>query len=178
MLLNILDDVNAKSKVGEKRTSAQSHFNCFLTLRNHQLLSTDKPAGKSNYGELSFDDIDKGPYIGEYANYLASVARLYMNPNNELISYASATGYMGSIKNALLDKFHRVGIPSQLKAEVWKRKTTRVQSMKLDQAKNKNIPVFGTKESASDADRMGIITICIWSGSTANAEFLNFFKVL
>ena len=76
---------------------------------------------------------------GEFANYIANVARMYMNPKNELISYLSASGYMGSIKNDLLDRFNRVGVPSQLQNEIWKRKLTRVRSIKCDQAKKKQM---------------------------------------
>ena len=135
VLLDILDDVNAKSKVAEQRNSARSHFNYFLKLRNEQLLAEGKPVEKSQFDELTFEDFDQGPYIGEFSNYLGQIARLYKNPANELISYGSATGYMGSIKNAILDKFHKQGVPSQLRTEVWKRKLIRVQSMKISQAK-------------------------------------------
>ena len=38
------------------------------------------------------------------------------------------------------------------------------------------VPMFGTKESASDADCMAIIAICIWTGSVVNAKFLNLFQ--
>jgi len=176
VLLDILDDVNAKSKVAKQRNSARSHFNHFLKLRNEELFAQGKPVGKSKWDDLTFEDFDKGNYIGEFSNYLGQIARLYKNPANELISYGSATGYMGSIKNAILDKFHKEGVPSQLKAEVWKRKLVRVQSMKINQAKKRNVPVFGSKESASDADRIGILAVCIWSGNVINAEFMNFFQ--
>ena len=54
VLLNILDEVNAKCKVGEKRTSAKSHFNYFLELRNHQLLAAGKEPGRKNFDDLTF----------------------------------------------------------------------------------------------------------------------------
>ena len=83
---------------------------------------------------------------------------------------------MGAVKNDLLDKFHRIGVPSQLKEEVWRRKITRVRSIKVEQAKQRMKPMFGSKEAASDADRMAILAICIWTGNVINAEFLNFFQ--
>lgn len=176
IFLDILDGVNAKTKAGEKRSSAQSHFNYFLSLRNHQLAATGKPTGVSSYDALTFQDVDSGPYIGEFCNYIAKVARQFMNPKNQLISYLSATGYMGSIKNHLLDRFNREGVPNQLKDELWKRKLVRVRSIKCEQAKARSVPMFGSKEAASDADRMGIIAICIWTGNLMHAEFLNLFQ--
>ena len=176
VLLDILDTINAKSKMGEKRTSAESHFDYFLAIRNNQLVAEGKEPGKSTFEELDFNDIDKGPYIGEFGNYIAKIARSYMNPKNDLISYQSAIGYMGAIKCHLIDKYHRVGVPQQLKEEVWKRKMTRIRSIKAEQAKQRRKPMFGSKEAASDADRMGILAICIWTGNVLNAEFLNFFQ--
>ena len=132
VLLDILDSVNAKSKTGEKHSSARSHFEYYLALRNTKLIAEGKESGISSYDELTFDLVDKGPYIGEFANYIARVARMYMNPKKDLLSYLSATGYLGAVKNDLLDKFHRIGVPSQLKEEVWKRKITRVWSIKVE----------------------------------------------
>ena len=176
ILMDIMDDTLCKSKVGEKRSSAQSHFDFFLTLRNTQLQSEGKDIGKTSYEDITFEDLNSGSYIGEYANYLAQVARLYRNVNNELISYGSAVGYMGAIKNYFLDKFSKVGIPLQLQEEQWKRKIARVRSMKRQQASKNKKPVVVSKEAASDEDRTGIAAICIWSGNVVNAEFMNFFQ--
>ena len=176
-LLDILDRANAKTKVTEKRNSATRHFNFYLALRNAKLIELKQEVGPISYADLTFADIDKGPYIGGFAGYVANSARLYTKSSNPLISYGTASGYMGSIKNELLDRFHRagVGIPSTLQNEVWKRMMNRVRSIKWEQCRNDRKSMFGSKESASEADRMSLIIICIWSGTTTNAEFLNFF---
>ena len=179
-IMDIMDDMNCKTKVAEKRKTSQSHFNFFLTIRNTKLLAEGKQAGKASHADITFEDVNTGTYIGEYANYLGQVARTHMNPKNELISCGSAAGYMSAIRTYFLDKFnsqgHNNGIPMQLQTELWKRKSSRVRSMKIMQAKINNKPVFGSKEAASDEDRTGIMALCIWSGNVVNAEFFNFFQ--
>ena len=135
-----------------------------------------KDTGVENYDDLTYEDIDKGPYIGEYIYYVSNTVRSFMKASNELISYGSASGYMGSIKNDLLDKYSRIGIPTPLVTEVWKRKMTRIRSTKWEHCRKKGVAMFGSKESATDADRLGLIAICMWSGTLPNAEFMIFFQ--
>ena len=175
---DILDPNNAKSKVKEKRKSAMSHFEHYLSLRNETLLKENKPTGPTKITEMAYEDFNTGSYMTEFAHYVANNARKYMKSNEELISYATASGYMGAIKNLVVDQYKMDdrGTPNQFSADIWKRYMHSIRSIKWEQCRRKKSPLFGSKESASDADRLGLFAICMWSGTLENAEFMNFFQ--
>ena len=96
---------------------------------------------------------------------------------DKLIAYATAVGYMGSIKGLLIYKFKNHGaIPTQLSEEIWKRYMNCVRSQKWQYCRKNRTKMQGTKDAATDDDRSAIFALSIWSGNVANAEFLNFFQ--
>ena len=174
---DIMDPQNQHPKIKEKRTSAITHFDFYLSLKNKQLLSENKPAVVSSFKNLTYDDIDTGPYIAEYADYLSKSARKWCKPSESLISYASAAGYMGAVKNLLLDTYRsNKNVPKQLSTETWKRYMNKLRSTMWERCRKERKPMFGSKKSATEQDRYGIYAICIWDSTLHNAEFLNFFQ--
>ena len=100
-----------------------------------------------------------------------------MKGGDTLIAYSTAVGYMGSIKNLLIDKLKKHGgIPTQLTDTIWKRYMASVRSSKWQYCRKNRVKMHGTKDSATDQDRLAIFAICIWTGTLPNAEFLNFFQ--
>ena len=75
---------NARPKVKEKRCSAVSHFNYYLTIKNSQLEHQGIPTVRKDFDDLTFEDLDTGDYIGEYANYLATTAKLRINQRKKM----------------------------------------------------------------------------------------------
>ena len=174
---DILDPKKAHAKVREKRSSATKHFECYLAMKNKELLANNKAVGVSKMDEIKFEDVHTGNYIGEYCDYLATKAKRWCKPTGGPISYPSAAGYMGSIKNMLLDKFKQnVLTPKQLQVETWKRYMSKLRSTMWGRCRKNKTPMHGTKGSATEKDRNAIFLICLWSGTLYNAEFMNFFQ--
>ena len=101
---DIMDRDNARSKVKEKRNSAVSHFNFYLTMKNTKLKKQNLPKGRTDFNELSFEDVDKGHYIGEFANYLATTAKRRINQRKKMEK---------------LSKEENPSSPMQLQSDIW-----------------------------------------------------------
>ena len=174
---DIMDPSNQHPKIKEKRKSAVTHFNYYLNIKNAELVANSITVTVRTFDDLSYDDIDTGDYLAEYANYLSKAARKYCKPKNDLISYASAAGYMGAIKNLLVDKYRNSkSTPKQITGDTWKRFLSKIHSTMRERSRREKKPMHGTKQSATDEDRYGIYAICIWEAKLQNAEFLNFFQ--
>ena len=107
-ICDILDPKKANSKVKEKRSSATTHFECYLAMKNKELLAENKPPVATKIEQIKFEDIHTGNYIGEYCDYLATKAKRRCKPTESPISYPSASGYMGSIKICYLTNLNRM----------------------------------------------------------------------
>ena len=118
-LKDILDTILAKKNV-EKRKPAITHFNMYLGKRNKELLYDRNEIGITSFNDLSYDDVNTGPYSGEFAYYLASHVRVRMKSNEKLITYASPDGYLVAINNLLIDtsKSDEKGAPKQLQQDI------------------------------------------------------------
>ena len=128
---DILDPTNLKPTAKVKLTSAISHFNTYLSLRNEQLVKDNEECGQSNLDELTFEDLDTGNYVSGFAYYLAKTARRYKKADGIPLSYASATGYMSSIKSSLITKFRFDSCtPKQISPDIWKRYMTQIFCIK------------------------------------------------
>ena len=154
---DILDPKKAHAKVREKRSSAARHFECYLAMKNKELLADNKPVVVSKIDEIKFEDVHTGNYVGEFCDYLATKAKRWCKPTGGPISYPSASGYMGSIKNMLLDKFKQnVLTPKQLQVETWKRYMSKLRSTMWGRCRKNKTPMHGTKGTATDKDRNAI----------------------
>ena len=187
-VVDLLDVSKSKPKVKEKRKSAVSHFNYYLSIKNKKLERDGISVTVKTFEDLTFEDVHTGAYIGEFANYLANNAKSRINQKKKdgnlkkggtkFIAYQTATGYMGAIKNLLIDKFkNKAKIPHNLSNEIWTRYMAQVRSQKWTYCRQERTDLQGTKDTATDKDRVALFAICIWSGNVQNAEFLNFFKV-
>ena len=134
--------------------------------------------GRTTFDDLSFEDVSTGPYIGEFASYMAKTARKYMKPTEEVVTYSTAVGYMGAIKIFLIVKFKSKGIPLQLQDGIWKRYLETMRAVKFHQARKSHNPLMGTKEAATENDKKGVIAVCMWSATLDNAEFMNLFQAM
>ena len=83
---DIMDPSNQHPKIKEKRKSAVTHFNYYLNIKNAELVANSITVTVRNFDDLTYDDIDTGDYLAEYANYLSKEARKYCKPKNDLIS--------------------------------------------------------------------------------------------
>ena len=111
---DLLSAENAKIKVIEKRTSATMHFNFYLQLQAQARTVLGLDPGLTRLEDITFTDCSNGRYIGEFASYLAKIARGYCKADNDLVKYATAVNYMSAIKIILIVKFKNVGVPLQL----------------------------------------------------------------
>ena len=102
---DIVDPSNQHQKIKEKRNSAVTHFNYYLNIKNAELVANSITVTVRTFDELTYDDIDTGDYLAEYANYLSKTARKWCKPTQDLISYAYAAEYMGAVKKFLVDKY-------------------------------------------------------------------------
>ena len=174
---DIMDPANQHPKIKEKRKFSVTHFNYYLNVKNAGLVANSLPVTVRTFDDLTYDDIDTGDYMAEYANYLSKHARKWCKPTQDLISYASAAGYMGAVKNLLVDKYRSSKTtPKQITGDTWKRFLTKIHSTMRERCRRENKPLHGSKQSATDEDRYGIYAICIWEAKLQNAEFLNFFQ--
>ena len=174
---DILDPINLKPSVKVKIASCISHFNKFLLLRNEQLTKDGEEIGKTEYKDLTFADVDTGTYISGFAYYLAKTARRYKKVDGNLLSYASATGYMSAIKSDLITKFRFTSaVPKQLSTDVWRRYMTTMFGIMFERSRRERKPLQGSKKSCDAKDRFGIMAVCIWDGTLQNAELMNFFQ--
>lgn len=53
-----------------------------------------------------------------------------MNPKRDPILYITVVEHM----SALIDKYHIVGVPAQLKSEIWSRMLAKIRQHKFQQA--------------------------------------------
>ena len=88
----------------ENRGLAIGHFNFFLQLRIGKKTTGKEEIVRICLADLTFMDIITGAFIGEFESYLAKTATKWMNPKESLLTYTTAVGYMGVIKNVLLVK--------------------------------------------------------------------------
>ena len=124
--------------------------------------------------------MNTGPYTVNFAHYLVNHTRVRMNSNKKMIVYSSAAGYLGAIKNLQLDtykSYERV-VPKQLQQDIWKQYMMKVRTTKWELCRRDKVPLFGSKDSATDKNRLGLFDICLWSGTLANADFLNYFQTM
>ena len=100
-----------------------------------------------------------------------------MKKDGALLSYASATGYMSSMKSSLVTKFRfHSDVPKQLSPDIWKRYMTTIFGIMYERSRRERKPMHGTKESCDAKDRFGIMAVCIWDGTLHNAELMIFFQ--
>jgi len=181
-MLNPAEDIlsgggHLKSK--EKKQSMVGHFNYFLQLRSENIKSKAITGRDIKlYDDITFEDLDKTKLAGEFATYLAKVATNYRKIGGVPISYQTATGYMSSFKCAMIDHYHTTGTPQQFRQEIWSRMLAQIWHSKWEYARLKKIKLFGSKEAASTNDRMGLLAVCLWSGTLDNAEFMNLFNAM
>ena len=71
--------------------------------------------------DFSFEDVNSSTVVSEWTSFLKSVDKCMIKPENELISYSTAVGYMSAFKVSMIEKHHMVGVPAQLKSEIWSR---------------------------------------------------------
>ena len=62
--------------------------------------------------------------------------------------------------------------------KIWSRMLAQIWYSKREYARLKKIKLFGSKEAASTNDRMGLLAVCLWSGTLDNAEFMNLFNAM
>ena len=171
------EDGHAKSV--EKRSSMHSHFNYMLQLRTLKI-NNGEAEGRFIYdlADLTYEDVDSSTIVGEWASYLKSVATLHMKPDNELISYGTAIGYMSAFKVTMIEKYHTTGVPAQLQSEIWSRMLSKIRQFKFQYAQSKAKSLFGSKAAATTEDKRGIVALGIWKGSLHNAEFVMLFDAM
>ncbi len=99
-----------------------------------------------NFDDITYDDIDKGKLVGEWATYLADHATNYRKPNGVPILYQTATGYISSFKCTMIDLFHDHSVAKQFDPQVWTRMLSQVQSTKFEYARIHKIKLFGSKK--------------------------------
>ena len=117
--------------------------------------------------------MNTGPYIGEFAYYLANYAQVKVKSNEKIIAYTSAAGYLGAINNLLLDTYKsddRVS-PKQFQTKIWKQYMMKLRTTKWELCRREKVPLLGSKESAIYKDCLGMFAVCLWSGTLANDEF-------
>ena len=168
----------SRAKTLEKRKSMISHFNHFLKCRSAKIEQGHVGRNILNFDDITYDDVDKGKLVGEWATYLADDATNYRKPNGVPISYQTATGYMSSFKCTMIDLFHEHSIAKQFDPQVWARMLTQVRSTKFEYARIHKIKLFGSKKSANRCDLKSLFAICLWDGSLGNAEFMNLFQCM
>ena len=168
----------SRAKTLEKRKSMISHFNHFLKCRNAKIEQGHVGRKISYFDDITYDDIDMGKLVGEWATYLADDATNYRKPNGVPISYHTATGYMSSFKCTMIDLFHDHSVAKQFDPQVWSRMLIQVRSAKFEYARIHKIKLFGSKKSASPCDLKSLFAICLWDGSLGNAEFMNLFQCM
>jgi hypothetical protein len=165
---HIYDECN-KAKVLEKRKNAKKHFNYYL--QRH-----------TNMSKKSIDDLDHSEIthdlIGKYGTYMAKHARCKCNENNELLSYPTCSGYMGSIKAFFFQKFRENDVPIPFKADHWKGIMRALLTEKVSQAISEKKKLFGSKELATSQDINALAAVCYWNGDLTSAEFLNLFNAM
>ena len=168
---------HTKSK--EKKKSMISHFEYFLKLRGENIKSgaiTGRQIIK--YTDITYDDLDQTKLAGEFASYLANVATKYQKKDGDPISYQTATGYMSSFKCSMIDLYHLQGLPQQFKPHIWSRMLAQIRHSKWEYARQHKLKLFGSKDAATGNDKMGLLAICLWSRTLANAEFMNLFNAI
>ena len=101
-----------------------------------------------------------------------------MKPENELISYGTEVEYMSSFKVTMIEKYHAIGVPAQLKIEIWSRMLAKIRQFKFEYAQTKAKSLFGSKTAATTEDKRGIVALGIWKGSLHNAEFVMLFDAM
>ena len=168
---------HVKSK--EKKQSMISHFDYFLKLRGENI-KTGAIEGRqiTNYADITYDDLDKTKLAGEFASYLANVATKYQKKDGAPISYQTATGYMSSFKCSMIDHYHLQGMPHQFTQQIWSRMLAQIRHSKWEYARQHKLKLFGSKDAATGNDKMGLLAVCLWSGTLANAEFMNLFNAM
>ena len=168
----------SRAKTLEKRKSMISHFNHFLKCRTAKIEQGHVGRNIVTFDDITYDDIDKGKLVGEWATYLADDATNYRKPNGVPISYQTATGYMSSFKCTMIDLFHDHNVAKQFDPQVWTRMLSQVRSTKFEYARIHKIKLFGSKKSANRCDLKSLFAICLWDGSLGNAEFMNLFQCM
>ena len=89
--------------------------------------------------------------------------------------HGTAVGYMGAIKNLRIVKFKYVGCPLQLVDWIWWQYQDTLRSVKYNCVRKAHKLLCGTKDTATDHDKMGVIAVCIWSVTLNNTEFMNLY---
>ena len=168
---------HTKSK--EKKKSMISHFEYFLKLRGENIKSGAIEGRQMiKYTDITYDDLDKTKLAGEFASYLANVATKYQKKDGDPISYQTATGYMSSFKCSMIDHYHLKGMPHQFTQQIWSRMLAQIRHSKWEYARQHKLKLFGSKDAATGNDKMGLLAVCLWSGTLANAEFMNLFNAM
>ena len=163
-------------KTMEKRTSMASHFNFCLAMRTEKIRNGEMVGTPiESFEDVTWEDLNEGSIVGEWASYLQDVARKNMKINQDFISYSTATGYMSSFKCALIDKFHKKGVPAQFESQIWSQMLAKIRQSKFQYAQKHKKRMFGSKIAASKEDNRGLVALVLWKGSVQNAEFMMLF---
>ena len=164
-------------KTEEKRSSMASHCNFFLAIMKAKIRKNEmKGRIIDDFRDITWEDLDSGSVVGEWAAYLQNVAKKMMSAKGDPISYGTATGYMSAFKCSLIDKFHKKGVPTQFQSGIWSRMLGKIRQAKFEYATKNNQRMFGSKEAASPEDKKGLVALVLWKGSVENAEFMMLFN--
>ena len=167
------------AKTMEKRSFMASHFNFCLAIRTEKNRKGEMVGTPiETLEDVTWEDLNEGSIVGEWASYLQDVARKNMQINQDLISYSTATGYMSTFKCALIDKFHKKGVPAQFESQIWLRMLAKIRQRKFEYTQKHEKRMFGSKIAASKEDNRGLVALVLWKGSVENAEFMMLFHAM
>ena len=85
---------------------------------------------------------------------------------------------MSSFKCSMIDLYHLQGSHQQFKPQIWSRMLAQIRYSKWGYVRQHKIKLFGSKYAATGNDKMGLLAVCLWSGTLANAKFMNLFNTM
>ena len=121
--------------------------------------------------DLTWEDLNAGSVIGEFAGYLATDAHCYLKIDRAPISYQTAIGYMNSVRGLMIEIYHKRGVSHQPEILIYSRMLTKIRSEKWQYASINKEKLCWSKDATSEQDKMGLTAICLWGGCLKNAEF-------
>ena len=183
-----MDDIHKSSEV---KTNAMKKHLDYMLKNNAELecpilpgAYVDSVGGSQNlpmpasFNDITYDHVTNFSFVGKVVSFFGNHACKYYNPQNGLLDYESATGYLSSFKSYFTLKYKCLDCIKPFDDKMWSRYRSKLRMFKVAQAVANNKLLSCPKKAANDDDRWSMFGMCVWGNTTSGALFLALMSIL